>query len=253
MVLATQRIEKDELYIAVNDRLAGDTAGLLVFVHGYNVAFEDALRRTAQIAFDLQYNGIPVTYSWPSKGQFADYTVDETNAEWSQPHFQEFLTGLAQRTGAHRINIVAHSMGNRIVARTIASLSSRKDHERYGVYVLAAPDIDRDVFLQMAQALAAGARNVILYASSHDRALRASKLVHGYPRAGESDNNIAVCDGIQTVDVSALAADFTGHGYFGDNVNVVSDLYYLLRGQVPRRFRLKEETNKRGSLWRFVP
>lgn len=252
-VLSTQKIDKEAFYLEMKKHLVSDNSAVLVFVHGYNVRFEDALRRTAQIAFDLQFDGIPITYSWPSQGDLAQYTVDETNAEWSQPHFQEFLTTLAEQTAADRINIIAHSMGNRIVARSIASLSSREGHERYAVCVLAAPDIDRDVFLQMSQALAAGARNVILYASSRDRALRASKLVHGYPRAGESDKDIAVCDGIQTVDVSALEADFTGHSYFGNNLNVVSDLYYLLRGQVPRRFRLREEKGMHGSCWRFMP
>src|ERR1700723_484991 len=39
-----------------------------VFIHGSDVSFEDAARRTAQLTHDLQFNGIPILYSWPCAG-----------------------------------------------------------------------------------------------------------------------------------------------------------------------------------------
>jgi hypothetical protein len=86
-----------------------------VFVHGYNVSFEDAARRTGQIAYDLDFVGAPIFYSWPSNGKTADYLKDETNITWSTPHFERFLGLLAHESGAERIHIIAHSMGNRAV------------------------------------------------------------------------------------------------------------------------------------------
>lgn len=48
-----------------------------VFIHGYNVGFETAVRRTAQIAYDLKFEGAPIAYSWPSQEGLLSYTVDE--------------------------------------------------------------------------------------------------------------------------------------------------------------------------------
>ena len=64
---------------------------VLVFIHGFNVGFEDAARRTARIAFDLRFEGAPIFYSWPSQTGLLSYTVDETNVAWTVPHLKEFL------------------------------------------------------------------------------------------------------------------------------------------------------------------
>lgn len=55
-----------------------------IFVHGYNVSFEDAARRTAQIAYDLGFDGAPMFYSWPSAGKALGYPSDEDNVDWGQ-------------------------------------------------------------------------------------------------------------------------------------------------------------------------
>jgi esterase/lipase superfamily enzyme len=86
---------------------------LLVFVHGFNVPFGDAARRTAQIAHDLQYPGVPLLFSWPSNGSPAPraYKSDENDADWAVPHLSQFLQDVARQSGATKINIIAHSMG----------------------------------------------------------------------------------------------------------------------------------------------
>ena len=86
---------------------------LLVFIHGFNVDFESAVQRTAQIAVDLPFHGVPVCYSWPSQGSLLGYTIDENNAAWTTSHLRAFLEELAETSGADSINLVAHSMGNR--------------------------------------------------------------------------------------------------------------------------------------------
>ena len=35
------------------------------------------MRRTAQIAYDLKFEGAPIVYSWPSQEGLLSYTVDE--------------------------------------------------------------------------------------------------------------------------------------------------------------------------------
>ncbi len=37
-------------------------------MHGYNTSFDNALYRTAQIAYDLDFDGATFLYSWPSGG-----------------------------------------------------------------------------------------------------------------------------------------------------------------------------------------
>lgn len=70
MLLDATLQSKDVYFAGVAEQVrasARDSA--FVFVHGYNVSFLDASRRTAQMSYDLGFDGAPVFYSWPSKGQ----------------------------------------------------------------------------------------------------------------------------------------------------------------------------------------
>ena len=157
-----------------------------VFIHGYNVGFETAVRRTAQIAYDLKFEGAPIVYSWPSQEGLLSYTVDETNVVWTVPHLKTFLLGVAQQSGAKSVHLVAHSMGNRALTSALRELAMERkaDCPRFHEVVLTAPDIDADVFRRdLAPAIVGTADRVTLYASSNDEALVASRKVHGYRRA----------------------------------------------------------------------
>jgi Alpha/beta hydrolase of unknown function (DUF900) len=70
-----------------------------VFLHGYRVTFEDAARRTAQLAYDLPFRGAPILYSWPSRGRILTYNQDEQEVEWTVPHLKQFLIDVSARTG----------------------------------------------------------------------------------------------------------------------------------------------------------
>lgn len=233
---------------------------ILLFLHGFNVSFEDAARRTAQMAYDLQFEGVPAFYSWPSKGKLSvtGYTHDETNAEWTIPHLKGFLERLAARSGAEAIHLIAHSMGNRALIRALeqfAAVMADPAAPHFSEVILAAPDIDAEVFRQIAAAFRRAARRVTLYASANDLALRASHRFHGYPRAGDGGENIIVAPGIETIDASAVDTNLVGHFYYGDNRSVLSDVFHLLRdGKPPKeRFGLRLRDSPTGSYWVFVP
>src|SRR5262245_28654371 len=117
-------------------------------IHGYNVTFEDAARRTAQIAYDLGFSGAPVFYSWLSQGTVTSYTIDESNIEWTQASLRIFLEDFFARSTAHNVYLIAHSMGNRALTHAVSSLLNEnptlKNHLRE--LILAAPDIDAEVF-----------------------------------------------------------------------------------------------------------
>jgi esterase/lipase superfamily enzyme len=222
-----------------------------VFMHGYNVSFEDAARRTGQIAYDLDFVGAPIFYSWPSNGKTADYVKDETNMTWSTPHFQSFLALLAQKSGAQRIHIIAHSMGNRGVCDALKALSYDPTSQlKFNHLVLAAPDIDADTFQELAATLQRLAGRITLYESSQDKAIQASKKIHGNPRAGEP---LLVVRGMDTIDASAIDTDFLGHSYFSDNWPLLFDIHSILFKDEPPsgRFGLVEIEHEDGKYYAF--
>jgi esterase/lipase superfamily enzyme len=233
---------------------------VLVFVHGFNVTFADAVFRTAQIAADLNFHGAPVLFSWPSKGTLhpLGYTHDETQARWALPDLRAFLELIAEQSGADAIHLLAHSMGNRAMTEAlcqIAASTAKRSRAPFNELMLTAPDIDADTFVRdIAPAMLPASARVTLYASSNDRALAFSKTVHGYPRAGESGDALVLVEGIDTIDVSAVDTNFVGHFYYGDNRSVLSDLFNLIQGQAAeRRFGLRPRKKNDRSYWVFQP
>ena len=230
----------------------------LVFIHGYNVAFDAALERTAQVSYDLHFDGATILYSWPSKARPAGYTVDEASIEWSIPHLKTFLALVLTQAGADVVHVVAHSMGNRALVRAVTEMDFTALPERSArlrQVVFAAPDVDADTFRQFARDFHGRASRFTLYASSKDKALAASKAVHGAPRAGDSGSGLVVVDSVDTIDASEISTGFLGHSYIGDNRSILSDLYYLLDQGLPpsRRANLRPKNNSDGRYWFFQP
>jgi esterase/lipase superfamily enzyme len=96
----------------------------LVFIYGFNVTFQEAAIRAAQIGFDLKVRGIVGLFSWPSKGRLGplDYTADEAGIEASETHISDFLIGFAEKAQAERVHVIAHSMGNRGLLRAVQQI-----------------------------------------------------------------------------------------------------------------------------------
>jgi esterase/lipase superfamily enzyme len=234
---------------------ASDAPEALLFLHGYNVTFAAAAERAAQVAFDLQFQGVPLVYSWPSEGKTHRYTVDENNIEWSVPHFEEFLRLVLAESGARTVHVIAHSMGNRALVRALHALESQAGWASLRQIVFAAPDVDRDNFVELARKFQGRAERFTLYGSSNDLALKASKLVHGYPRAGDSGENMALVEGVDSIDASAVRTDILGHSSYGSDRSLLSDISLLLRhGFAPeKRFGLRERQWERWRYWEYQP
>jgi len=227
---------------------------VLLFVHGYNVSFEDACRRTAQIAYDLDFGGVPALYSWPSEGKAKLYFVDETNVQWSVPHFREFLSLLLIETGASAVHVIAHSMGNRALVEALRTFDVKvtPGSAQLTQVVFAAPDIDAATFQEIVKEFRKKAARFTLYASSKDVALKASKAFHKYPRAGDSGKGLVLCQGIDTIDATNVDTGLIGHSYIGDNDSILADVYDLVReGSPPPRFRLRRREQRGREYWMF--
>jgi esterase/lipase superfamily enzyme len=225
-----------------------------VFIHGFNVAFVDAVMRTAQIAYDLGFDGAPILYSGPSNtGETPlGYTAAQNNNDWTVAHLEGFLRDVTARTGARRIHLIAHSMGNRALVNALYRLPPAPSR-LFNQIVLTAPDIDADTFVQLAAAVARSAERTTLYASGSDVALTLSKRLNAYRRAGDTRPAVLVVPGIDTVDVTAVDSDFVGHYYYGDNRSVISDVFLLLtQGLGPSNRPTLRPVGSPPRSWRFV-
>ncbi|MDE7523267.1 alpha/beta hydrolase, partial [Ligilactobacillus salivarius] len=135
----------------------------------YNVSFRDAARRTAQLAYDLRFDGAPVFYSWPSQAALAGYFTDEQTIARSVPMIEGFLADMADRSGAQNLYIIGHSMGTRGLTQALRNLVAKRPdlRGRFRGIILAAPDIDAKVFrTELAPVLRQASGRVTLYASS---------------------------------------------------------------------------------------
>ena len=222
----------------------------LAFIHGFNVTFQEAAIRTAQIGFDLKMRGIVGFFSWPSKGRLGplDYTADEASIEASERQISDFLIGFADRARAERVHVIAHSMGNRGLLRAmqrIVQTAARGAKKPFGHIVCAAPDVDATVFRDLVKAHQILAERTTLYLSSRDRALKSAGLIYNAPRAGFVPP-VTVVEGVDTVEVSNSDLTLLGHGYYGDAEAVLYDMHQLIMDDKP------PDRRARTSL-RFTP
>jgi len=237
---------------------------VLIFIHGYNVSFEDAARRTAQLAADLKFSGAPVMYSWPSQASLSAYPIDEANIRWTEPHLRRFLDIVAADSGASRIHLIAHSMGNRALTEVLLNYANESrdrndDKPIFNQIALVAPDVDADVFREeIVPRIQRLSDRLTLYASSNDKALLVSKGVHGYPRAGDLPKEVVVPATIDMidaseVDTSLLAAIELGHSYFAEQPTVIDDLRLMIQGVEPGgRGLVIRQLNDR-VIWKIGP
>jgi esterase/lipase superfamily enzyme len=216
------------------DNIAGDLArhsGLrsaLVYVHGFNVSFEEAACRAAQIGADLGVDGITAFYSWASAGTLRGYLQDEESVRLAVDPFLDFLSTLQEAHGLERIDILAHSMGNRLLAAGIQRLAASKRSTAIGHIVLASPDITRSEFNNLfSYYTAVATARTTLYSCSQDKALAVSTKLHSYLRLG-AEPPVFARAGLDTVSASRLPLDLWGHGFVASARQVIGDLKQLL-------------------------
>jgi esterase/lipase superfamily enzyme len=256
-------LTKEQLLAYVKERLAKSASfkdHAFVFVHGFNTSFDAAIYRTAQIAYDLKFDGVPFVYSWPSGGKVASYTYDRGSVEQAEPLLAEFLNIVIKESGAKSISLIAHSMGNELLMRVLERIKTQVPK---GVVIsqviLAAPDVDRDKFTNIAREITNFAKGVTLYAASNDKALGYSaRFWGGVPRAGDVPaSGPLIIPGVDTIDVTAVSTDGLGlnHSGYAESKTLLNDIGLLLQtGERPPDKRvpiLKKIDTSGGSFWRY--
>jgi esterase/lipase superfamily enzyme len=270
-IAAVDVMKKDQFILEMRKQVqlsARFKGQAFVFVHGYNVSFDDAIFRTAQIAYDILFDGPAVAFSWPSRGGTWDYRHDIDTAKASRDGLRQLLEIISRDTGANAINLVAHSMGNDPVIEVLreqAEILARGGQAtdlQLNEIVLAAPDISRQVFEQFAARFVSLARGgVTLYASNNDRAMAASKSVAGgLVRAGDvPKTGIVIVPGVESIDISEASTSFfsTNHSTFADRAHLVSDMQLLLERAKDKhppdiRFRVYQtQGTEQKTWWRY--
>ena len=256
-------LTREQFLELVRERISGSVAfkdQAVVFVHGYNTAFEYAVFRTAQMAYDLKFDSASFLYSWPSEAGITGYGYDRESSEQAEPYLREYLELVLKETGAKSVSIIAHSMGNMPLLRVLQALGpSLPPGVQLNQIILAAPDVDRNLFENLAANIMQYGRGVTLYCSSNDRAMAAARRVAGgVPRAGDvpADGPIVLA-GIDTIDVSQTSTDYLAlnHSSYAETGALLNDIGLLLQtGERPPEKRipiLQRITTPKGDFWRY--
>ena len=128
---------------------------------------------------DLDLGMSTIFYSWPSNGSWALYASDEDRVQAGRNDFIAFINMICSVAGADLVNLLAHSMGARLVTSALDHMSASSPDPRPSVrqVVLAAPDIDVGTFGNELDAYRApGAKNDNICFGVRSRV----KLLRGY-------------------------------------------------------------------------
>jgi esterase/lipase superfamily enzyme len=231
---------------------------IFLFVHGFNTSFADAADRTAQLAHDIEFQGVPAFYSWPSQAILTEYKTDERQVAQSLEPFRRYLRMLTVDAKPATIHILAHSMGNQLLTKALDGydlkngLGPGEELPRIRL-ILAAPDVDASQFCnEIADEIHNHADHVTLYTSPNDMALLASQMEHhGKPRLGiwhfndyaefvqssphlmeDAKRPFPEIESVVYVAEDTIPEEL-GHGYYAHHPNVVVDLSQLINEYRP--------------------
>ena len=76
---------------------------VLIFVHGYNNRFSDAVFRAAQLVHDSGAEVTPILFTWPSRGSVFAYGYDRESANLSRDAFEHLLDMLVRDSAVREI------------------------------------------------------------------------------------------------------------------------------------------------------
>ncbi|MBL9147242.1 MAG: alpha/beta hydrolase [Phycisphaerae bacterium] len=249
----------------------------LIFVHGFNNSFEDAVIRAAELSHILGREFVPIMYSWPAGsggGFLRGYQHDIESAEFTIYHFKEFLRAVADTPGLERIHILAHSRGNVMLTSAIREIFLEEGgvprvadfRRRYKLHnvILAAADLDMEVAQQrvVAEGVGLGVERITIYICASDKALDLSSwLFQSVARLGQIQQKQfeAMSSKVQnrkalTIIDARVRDGLLTHSYFLDSPAVSSDLVLLIRfDREPGAEHGRPLTNATANFWSISP
>ncbi|WP_426238059.1 alpha/beta hydrolase [Pararhizobium sp. DWP1-1-3] len=212
---------------------------VIIFVHGFNNTYADAVFRFAQIVHDSGTDAAPILFTWPSRGRAFDYLYDKESANYSRRALEDLILQAVNSPDVSDVTILAHSMGGWLAAEALRGVAMREKSVPAKVknVVLASPDIDIDVFRRQFTEMGPKRPHFVILTSTRDKALEVSGwLSGGVNRLGRTDLRpyAPLLDelGVSVIDTSGVATnDALGHNAFADSPEIVRLLGRRLAGQ----------------------
>lgn len=225
----------------------------MIFVHGFNSEFKDALSTTAALWHHSGRTAVPISYSWPAgnPGLFK-YFKDRESGEFTIFHLKEFLRALSEMPELDKLHIISHSRGADVVTTALRELilversAGRNPTKSLKIenLILAAPDLDFGVSLQrlVAEKIGGAVGQVSLYLNPNDGALGLAQRLATGTRFGRlsvedlSERESQIFERLENVNFVSVeqAGANLGHSYFRRNPAVFSDIVLTMRtGDLP--------------------
>lgn len=204
---------------------------VMVFVHGFNNRYEDAVYRFAQIVHDSGADVAPVIFTWPSRASIFDYNYDKESTNYSRDALEELLRTVARDPSVSDVTVMAHSMGTWLAMESLRQMAIRdgKVASKISNVILAAPDLDVDVFGRQIAEIGKTNPKFTIFTSQDDRALLVSRRISGnVDRLGQIDpaaepyRTALEKFGISVIDLTKMkSGDSLNHGKFAESPDVV--------------------------------
>ena len=225
---------------SLNAQLATRPPGrrkVLVFIHGYNTMFAEGLYRFTQIVDDADAPAVPVLFTWASRGHMTDYVYNSNSATAARDELEHTLR-LVFASNADEINILAHSMGNWVTVEALRQIkisANKPPVRKLGAVVLAAPDIDIDVFKAQMRRFGKPRKPFFIIVSRDDKALRFSDFIAGgKERLGAYTNDAELTAlGAVVIDMTDVkGTDRSNHAKFAQLAEIAPEMRQVLEGGV---------------------
>jgi len=248
--LTELEIARSDLHGLLRERLAlTPHKDVYLYVHGFRSRFQDAVFGIAQVWHFMGRPGVPVAYTWPAgHGGIAGYAYDRESGEFTVYHLKKFILAVVACPEVRRLHLIAHSRGTDVVCTALRELNiefkakglDTAEELKLENLVLAAPDLDTDVFEQRfgIEDLHRAARRTTVYLSRADFALKtANWLFSGQRRLGNLSMEDLVpesrCKLTQLPSLHLVNCNVTGysssHNYVFKHPAAFSDLILVLR------------------------
>ena len=265
-ITTIQDVSKGDFGATAKGDLSAPGCNLMVFIHGFDNSFENAITRAAYIQQWFAGSGVAgantkvIAFSWPSLGKLLsfpvpwdDYLRDQTMAGQSATHLMTVFRRLrpilqAARGNGARAVLIAHSMGNWALQAGLEAwfLHGGEQVPIFDEAILAAADERFDSFalppLGRLSGLSRFARRISVYFSRDDAVLHLSGTINGLRRLGtngpdnRSDTTLFPTATYRMIDCSAMRDypfDFaSSHQYYRRSALARRDLAAVIAGTV---------------------
>jgi esterase/lipase superfamily enzyme len=227
---------------------AADRRDVYVFVHGFNNGFDEVATRLAALWHAAGRPSVPLAYTWPAGTTVFGYFYDRESGEFTVRHLKTVLSFLAADPAVARVHLVAHSRGADVavdalrelhLAETAAGRSTRESL-KLATLVLAAPDLDAEIFDQrfLKERVFLAADRTVIYFNRADGAISAASVLFGSGKRlgglrvedldAESQAMLGSLTSLEFVEC-AVAGRAGGHDYVFRDPSALSDLALVLR------------------------